>query len=73
MGKSEYEEKHFELPKAVSDEHWPRSEKPEIRVVLLRQDLQLVRVLPLPLGAAILEPNLDLDWKGKGRLELAHI
>ena len=51
----------WNLPEAVSDEHGPRSEEPEVRVVLLRQQLQLVGVLPLPLGAAILEPNLDLD------------
>ena len=73
-----FEEKtYIVVPKSIPDEHWPRSEEPQVGVVLLRQQLQFVGVLPLPLGAPILEPNLDLEakphvgwdlgtWEGRG-------
>ena len=47
-------------PQPVSDEHWPGGQDPQGRVVLLGNQLQVVRVLPLPLGPPILKPNFDL-------------
>jgi hypothetical protein len=51
------------VPEPVPQDHGAGCQGPKGGVVLLGQHLQVVRVLPLPLGPPVLEPDLDLDNK----------
>jgi hypothetical protein len=51
-------------PQPVPQYHGPRCEGPKRGVVLLGQNLQVIRVLPLPLCPSILKPDLDLQNRG---------
>ena len=48
-------------PESVPDEHRPRREDAQGGVIVLGHELQVIGVLPLPLCATILKPNLDLE------------
>ena len=54
-------ENDLNSPKSVSDEHRPRSEDAQGGVIILGNKLQVIGVLPLPLGATILKPYFDLE------------
>ena len=47
-------------PQSISNEHGARCEDAQGGVVLLGHQLQVVGVLPLPLGPSVLKPNFDL-------------
>lgn len=48
-------------PQSVTEEYRSGCHDSHRAVVLLCQQLQVVCVFPLPLGAAVLEPDLDLQ------------
>ena len=48
-------------PESVPNEHRSRREYAEGGVIVLSHELQVIGVLPLPLCATILKPNLDLE------------
>ena len=48
------------LPQPVPEDHGPGRHVAEGAVVLLGEQLEVVGVLPLPLGPAVLEPDLYL-------------
>merc|ERR1712038_106644 len=59
-------------PKSVSKEHWSRCQDPHSGVVLLGNLLEIVGVLPLPLGPPVLEPYLDLGFRQSELLRELH-
>ena len=48
-------------PESVPNEHRPWREDTQGGVIVLGYELQVIGVLPLPLCATILKPNLDLE------------
>lgn len=51
-----------EQPQPISDKHGPRGHgaQPNVGVVLLGQEFQVIGVFSLPFRSAVLEPNLNL-------------
>lgn len=57
-------------PEPVAHHHGSVGQHPQRRVVLLRHQLQIVGVLPFPLGAAVLEPDFYLARQGERQISL---
>jgi hypothetical protein len=60
-----FKKKHCSSPEPVPKEYRSGRHDTHGAVILLRQQLQVVGVLPFPFGATILEPDLDLKIKLK--------
>ena len=61
----------MKLPQPIAQENGPGRQNPHRTIILLSQQLHIVRIFPLPLRPSILKPNLDLrlrQLQGFGQL-----